>query len=172
MTNKILLTLTIVFLLLSVPRWFLGEDQNLLFTISLVIAEWLALILMLINGTLIKSRFMKVMYFLIGLVVLGMVFKILHLTGADEILMISMMAVPLAYTIHFFMKKRKTLLDVLKELTVISHFIISLLTIVHVIPSDNSWEATLLSNLIFWSTFFYFVAFGIKERILLHSQPG
>jgi len=168
MTNKILLILTLAFLLLSVPRWFLGEDQNILFTISLAIAEWLALMLMLINGTLIKTPYMKAMYILIALVILGSVFKILHLTGADEILMISMISVPALYTLHFFLKKRKSLLDVLKELTVLTHFTISSLTILHIIPIELVWGATQVSNLIFWGTFFYFIIVGIRQRTLVN----
>jgi hypothetical protein len=52
--------------------------------------------------------------------VLGAIFKILHLNGADEIILLGHLTLFIAYFIHFLGKKPKIRLDYLKVMVVAS----------------------------------------------------
>lgn len=78
------------------------------------IAEILCLILMLVNGTLMGTIPYKIFIGSILLLGLGAIFRIMHYTGGEEMMVLSFILIPLTYTIHFICKKPKDQLDVLK----------------------------------------------------------
>lgn len=132
--------------------------------INPAIAEILALIMMMINGTFMSWRFYKVIYLIGGGIVFGAILKILHLPGADEILLLSYLLMPLLYSIYFLTKKQKQLLDWLKLVCVWSYFIIAALSFLRVLQR-GSWIEWVSFGL-FWVTFVYFITDGVKQKKL------
>jgi hypothetical protein len=118
MNNKILITVIVLLLGSVLVNSFMpfGVRSELFITISL----YLALYMMLANGTFMTTRYAIPAQISIGLYVLGVIFKIMHLTGADQILIMSFGVVFVLYTIHFASKQPKNLLDYLKMLMLLS----------------------------------------------------
>jgi hypothetical protein len=96
----------------------------------------LALLMMLINGAFMSTRYFAIVKVGFGVLVLGVLFKILHLTGADQILAIGFLITAFAYGLHFVMKRPKTLLDYSKFLTMMCFVIPALLDMVGVISEQ------------------------------------
>ncbi len=82
-------------------------------------AFWFAGVsLLLKNGKFIYSKYARYVSFSIGLFIIAILFKILHLVGADILLVAFPVAVTLIYVLWFITKPVKQILDVLKLLWV------------------------------------------------------
>jgi hypothetical protein len=128
----ILVTLGLVGLLTSLDSGLTAQAE-----IILGVAEKVALIMMLANGTFYSTRYFTITKFLIGIVIIGALMKILHLPNADVILLTPFAAMAVVYTIHFSRKRPKTYLDVMKLLTVIVTLFPGPLKILHLISYDT-----------------------------------
>lgn len=123
----------------------------------LKVAELIGLLLMLYNGTLRITRFYS--YFLFGflLIILGGVMKIMHLPGADEMIIVSFPAMMIVYMTHFIMKKQKILLDYFKVLFVIVFIAITPLTVLHLIDDQMKEIILIVNHTLYWITFALFL---------------
>jgi hypothetical protein len=131
------------------------------------VAENLGIIMMLVNGTFIGTRLFKVALFFIGLVVLGFLFKIMHMPGADELLLFPYIIIFCLYFIHFLKKESKTGIDVLKLFMSICFLILPPLVILHLIGESGRDIIVLISHILFWVTFIYFLYTSVKQGVLL-----
>jgi len=139
------------------------------FNDSVVSSVWLlvkiaATWMMLTFGTFVDRRYFALAY-VIGIAIeIGVAFKLLHYSGADETLVVSLLAMPVLYFIHFLLKKQKQALDVLKVFTVLLHFIIALLVIMRWM--DGQTWVSYLPECSFWFTFAYYIVLGIRRKTL------
>src|SRR3954467_10580633 len=77
----------------------------------ITLSENLGIIMMLVNGTFVRTGIFKVALFFIALSVFGFLFRIMHMPGADQLLLCPFMVLFCLYFIHFLKKKSKTSVD-------------------------------------------------------------
>jgi len=152
-----------VFVLLGIADTFYPFD-NIILSRGWLLAKIAATWMMLTHGTFVNRRYFYLAYG-IGLAIgLGILFKILHYAGADQILAISLPAMVVLYFVHFLSKKQKQALDILKVLTVSFHFIIALLLIRHWMDG-HTW-VSYLPECSFWLTFAVYIVLGIQRKTM------
>jgi hypothetical protein len=125
-------------------------------------ATVLMLVMMLLNGTFMNTRYFSFAKFGLGVLVLGALFKILHLTGADQVLAFAFLILCLSYVIHFIQKRPKKLVDYFKCLTMLSFAIPIPLMIFSRIDELRS-DVEFLRFALLWITFILFVVFERKK---------
>lgn len=166
--NKFLLILILIFLTVSLITLFYPFNHYAeLYSTSA--AEITALILMIGNGTFMNTRYYTAFRVVIGLVIIGALLKILHLTGADQILLISLSAAPVVYIAYFIAKKEKRLLDVLKVITAVSFFLFAVIKLLHLVSPERMFKLQVVPHALFWITFICFVAVGAKNKTLFSN---
>lgn len=91
-----------------------------------------AIIILLKEGSFIRSRILiTILSLFIFIVLVGMLFKILHWEGADLLLMIGLTGIPFVYLVHFFRKKNKKITDYLKVVWLFAFSTGLMFTILH-----------------------------------------
>ncbi len=160
MSNKSLLI--VIFILLSVSLAttyldFLADDT---------IAEGSSLLATLLGGYLLIGNsdikttiWWRFINFAIGVLILGVLFKILHFTGADELLFAGCAGIVISYLLRFITKRSKNHLDILKALTVLSYGTITALVIFHYISKEYS----MITVALFWATLIDFAYLEWKK---------
>ena len=168
--NKFLFVLIVLLLAIAIVDQiaFISTSTYLVPAISMLgCAELLGIIMMLYNGTFRKSKFYRYALFAFGLVILSIVLKILHLIGADELLVISFPAIGICYVTYFFFKPEKKLLDYLKVLLVVLFLTGTDLAVLHLIDDPTSDSLRLAEQGLFWITFSLFIyQEGFRKRLL------
>jgi hypothetical protein len=132
----------------------------------LIIAENLGLIMMLVNGTFMHTRYFQIAKALVCVIVLGALFKILHYAGADQLLLFPFPILWLLYVIHFISKKTKNFLDILKVIMLLAVLLPQPLVILHMISYETKIVLFIISDILFWITFTYFIVSGYNRKIL------
>jgi hypothetical protein len=103
---------------LAQPAGFAGSLLGLVFLIS--------------YGTIYyRPVYANILKGLIGVTILGALFKIQHWVMADILLSISFLSIPVVYLVHFLTKPRKHLVDFSKLLFVLCQFTGAYLLIFH-----------------------------------------
>jgi hypothetical protein len=133
------------------------------------VAETVGIIMMLVNGTFIGSRLYTIALFVIGLIVLGFLFQIMHLPGADELLLYPYIILFCLYLVHFIYKKPKKRVDILKLVMLISFLVLPPLIMLHMISEENRELIVVTSHILFWLTFLDFLHTSRKEGVLLNK---
>jgi hypothetical protein len=82
-------------------------------------ANRIAMLTLLINGTLINSSKFKYMKIALGVAALGGILKIIHSPGGNEAVILGRLAIVIIYVLHFCSKPRHSIFDILKLLTVV-----------------------------------------------------
>jgi hypothetical protein len=131
---------------------------------SWTIATILALIMMLLNGTVMSTRYFSFAKAGLAILVLGVCFKIMHLSGAEEILALAFLMLFLSYGIHFITKHPKNPLDVFKLLTMLSFLIPTSLQMFHFLSYETKMALETVGFALFWFTFLLFL--GTKRKNL------
>jgi len=129
----------------------------------LAIIENLGILIMLWYGTFIKTRLFSYAQFAIGLMILGLLFKILHYPGGDELIAIASLALLTTYFIHFLRKTSKTRLDYLKMLTVTAIALWPPIVMLHLIPAEIVYIVRIIISGLFAVTFIGFLYNSYKE---------
>jgi hypothetical protein len=102
------------------------------------------------NGTTFRTNMRVWIFFFLGVTVLASVLKVMHLTGANELLSLGLAGVAATYFICFFRKETKGQLDILKAVWVVAFAVVTWLTQLHIIrPEWSNATAFLLWILIF-----------------------
>ena len=91
--NRLLLAI-VVLLLLSAAISLLLPTLPFETEVPITIAEIIGLIIMLINGTFKKSVFYKFFTASIFVLLLGVLLKVLHLKGADQLMALPYLVIP------------------------------------------------------------------------------
>jgi hypothetical protein len=134
---------------------------------SLMAAEWLAVALLLQNGTFGKTAFFKISLFAAGLFVIGSLFRVMHWPGAKELLVSSVAFILGTYEFHFAKKSSKHRLDWLKLLWVLTRVAGTVLTVLH---QPYGREVLYLSHAVLTLALLDFVYIGNKNNTLF-SKP-
>jgi len=133
------------------------------------VAENVGIIMMLVNGTFIDTRLFKIALFIAGLIVLGVLLKILHMPGADELLLYPFILLFCLYLVHFINKKPKRRIDILKVVMLASFLVPPPLMVLHIISGENREVFVLISHTLFRLTFLDFLYTSRKEGVLLNK---
>jgi len=167
--NRFLLALIALFLILSLIGYYTSLNITLtIYRNELVsIAENVGIIMMLVNGTFVSTRLFKIALFVLGLIVLGFLFKIMHMPGADELLIYPFIILFCLYVVHFTNKKSKRRVDKLKVAMLISFLVLPPFIMLHVISEEHREVIVLISHGLFWITFLDFLYTSYKEGVLL-----
>lgn len=157
--KKFLTAVIGLLLILSVVSWlgitktiFTGQAGSLL-----VAAEGVGIVLMLVSGTFYGSRHFQIALVFIVMYFAGFCLKILHLTGADQVLKIAPLALSAIYLIHFFNKHPKVLLDYLKLATIIIFVGYLSTSLLHLLTYDSIKLLAWALHIVFWITFVRFL---------------
>jgi hypothetical protein len=119
----------------------------------LVAANRLALIVMLVHGSLVHSPNFKLIALALGLILVGGIMKILHVPGADYVIPVVWVLIGIIYIFHFYSKNNKVLLDSLKLIVVM--LLANPLEVV--LPYQFLIHYTLVSEIFCAITFIYFL---------------
>ncbi|MDJ1471807.1 GldL-related protein [Xanthocytophaga flava] len=90
----------------------------------------------------------------IGIIIIGVLFKIMHWPGYKEILLISLSVIPVLYFIWLIRKPEKSQLDLIKVVWVVVTYLGAILTLLHQLYGH---ELLQLSYFLFWIMFFDFI---------------
>ncbi|HYC83752.1 MAG TPA: hypothetical protein VEB86_00960 [Chryseosolibacter sp.] len=125
-----------------------------------------ALVMMLVNGTFKKTRLFRLCGLAFALFGAGVVFKILHLPAADELLVTPLFVAPVLYSVYFATKRPIGHLDILKFLTVLTFFLPAALNGFELLPEGSQLLVSVLTHLVIWITFADFVVVKYAEGTL------
>lgn len=167
--NRLLLAI-VVLLLLSAAISLLLPTLPFETEVPITIAEIIGLIIMLINGTFKKSVFYKFFTASLFVLLLGVLLKVLHLNGADQLMALPYLVIPVVYTLYFIRKKSKDHLSIMKWLAVIFFFLPVSLSDFRLISDDAASPLFLTSHIIFWIAFADFLVIGFRDRTLFHTK--
>lgn len=116
--------------------------------IGLWMSELAGFFMLLINGTFLKTKYFKYFKGVFSIVIVAVLFKILHWSYSDILLIIGFIGFIIVYFFSFLNKPNRKRLDFLKLAWVITAFSIGLLKILkfigdqyQIIPSAIMWLA-------------------------------
>jgi len=123
-----------------------NPDAEFWTQIGLGISEFVGFLMLLFNGTFIKTRYFKITKGFIAIILIAALLKILHWENNGLIMTIGFIGIVITYTLSFINKPIKKRLDFLKLFWVFAAYTNSLLTYLHII-SD---EYQIISSAIMW----------------------
>ena len=127
----IILIILIIAIIGEVLLYYNVHDLDSLQRIISAFGRLAALIILLKEGSLMKSKMFITLMVLLIISVAGFLIKILHWAGADLMIMIGLSGISLVYIIHFLLKKAKKLTDYLKVIWLLSFSMGALFMILH-----------------------------------------
>ena len=111
-----LVILRIIFLLNLIPVMSFFWDLLSFLDSNFLVVVVLALYLIAGESKFMRSKWMRIIRAFFGLLILGVLFKILHWPGADFVLLGAITGLIVIYTIWFIRKPKKLMLDWVKWL--------------------------------------------------------
>jgi hypothetical protein len=123
------------------------------------IAQWIGLILLVTNGTLLQTSYWKIIVACCVMVVVSLLLKIIHSPLGHELFVASSIVIVLVYTVRFLQKKQKNLLDWLKYFWICSWLLSGAAT-----NMGFPFEAIdIIGMILFWVTVFVFISVRLKS---------
>lgn len=113
---KSLIIIAIALTAISAASYFISPEVA---GALIAIAGLSAMTAMIIDGTLRYTSFFKVILFAVVLLLIGAVMRIMHLPFVEYVEFFAECLIVITYTIHFYYKRNRQPLDVLKLVTVI-----------------------------------------------------
>lgn len=158
-TIGVLLVLSGIGLLikLQAPDNMLAQNYALQ---PILVAKFIGIFLLIYNGTIIKTRYFRIIQIGAAILIIGALFKIMHWFGGDELLLIASAGISVTYFLRFLAKDKKGFLDILKVLWVITACLGSVLTVLRWIPRATVY----ISDAIFWVMILYLVIEEFKKK--------
>jgi hypothetical protein len=144
-----LILITIILSLIAFVLPLIGFDAHLantVFSLTISVGQILALMLLLKNGTLLNSQWIKLIFVFVVVIIASAVFKWIHWAFAPELLLIGTSGVSIVYIIFFLSKKTKDFLAIVKVIWVPIAFLGGALIVLKLIPDYFIW----LSTFILW----------------------
>ncbi|HYG15213.1 MAG TPA: hypothetical protein VEC12_05620 [Bacteroidia bacterium] len=111
--NSTLLMLLGASILLIIPAAFVDIGYAYL-TVMSAAFNYAGISLLIKNGSFIRSNFMRYLSISISLLLIAILFKIVHLRGADILFIVAFTAVFTIYFVWFIKKHKKQLTDIIK----------------------------------------------------------
>jgi hypothetical protein len=156
MSNKAILLCIVILLGVTTAGYvyvFLSEPDETIVGIvnsAFSIATLMALYLIVTTGTMAKTAYWRFIMGGVAVLMLGAVFKVLHLTGA---------AIGVTYLVRFIRKETKGHLDILKLAWVIAFCLTKVSRLLHLIPEDYHF----IADLLFWAVMVDFAYLELKK---------
>jgi hypothetical protein len=140
-TRLFTIGLALSLLAIAAGNWLLdtpaaSETGSQLLTYGAEGARLLAWGLLISGGTILGTWYFRLILLLTGLLLVGVMFKIQHLPGANSLLWGSFSGIALTYAVRFARKAHKGQLDVLKLLLVLASCGSALLVIMRLAPRE------------------------------------
>lgn len=110
----------------------------IIFSFAALLSTLFSVVLLARAGTTIRTKHWLGIKISLGLILLGVVFKVLHLIGADVLYLIGSAGVALFYLAAFRTKPQYNALDYLKLVWLLSHLFTTALIVLNQIPSIYS----------------------------------
>ena len=171
MNNKLNLIIILVGFLTAIVGWVLSTIENnvevyyRLFNGGLVLAKFASVALLVRNSNLFSLVYGWIFQACAGLIFLGAIIKILHLPGANQVLFLALLIIPVSYLVRFLKKEQKRRLDIIKLLWVTAACVSGVLFLGHWV----SREILYVPDVLFWLMVLDFVITGWKENTLFKS---
>lgn len=112
------------------------KEAESLINLGLSISEVAGFIMLVRNGTFIKTRFFRFFKLAFAVVLIGALFKILHYPYGNEIVAIGLICIIIVYTFSFLNKPIKKRLDIIKLIWVVVAYTNTILVFLHLIGDD------------------------------------
>jgi len=143
------------------------NHDDLIFQISTSIFMFFGLLLILKHSKLIyETKFIRIIYFLLGIQVIGTIIKIQHYPGSRIFYMISSLGFIVTYLYRYIKKENKILLDNIKVIWVIIYFSSIILINLSINFGDNLNEIGFIIFIIM------FIQFMIDNRKLIQFKKN
>ncbi|AXP82930.1 hypothetical protein CJ739_3871 [Mariniflexile rhizosphaerae] len=123
-----------------------NPDTEFWTQLGLGISEFIGFLMLLFNGTFIKTRYFKIAKLFIAIILIAALLRILHWEYNRLIMTVGFIGIVITYTLSFLNKPIKKRLDFLKLFWVFAAYTNGLLTYLHII-SD---EYQIISSAIMW----------------------
>jgi hypothetical protein len=149
-----LVVLVVGLLLLMIPA--LEDDAWVMMAVAQSVAEWTGLVLLVSHGTILKSGYRWYILASVFIVGCSFLFKILHLPGADQMMVLGFLFFEIVYTIRFVRQRYTGITGWFKYLWICSWCVATVGTILHRLPP----EFDLVPAILFWIT----IAFFLREK--------
>ena len=131
-----------------------------MFDYGMRIGSFVGLIMLLLNGTFIKTKYFKIAQGMIAIIIIGTLLKIMHWTRyANLIIVVGLIGIALSYFLHFAKKPIKKRLDYLKLLWIIISYTFAILILLRLISRDYAE----FGNYLLWLTIIDFAITGQKN---------
>ncbi|CAL2107597.1 conserved membrane hypothetical protein [Tenacibaculum sp. 190524A02b] len=135
-----------------------------MFDYGIRIGTFLGIIMLLSNGTFIKTKYFKISQGVFSLVIIGALFKIMHWTiYANHIIVTGLIVIMILYILSFLEKPIKKRIDYLKLIWVIINYVFGILVFLKFLKR----EYLVLGTFIIWLIIIEFLIIGLKNRTIL-----
>lgn len=121
--------------ILSFFTSFYSEDW---INFGLNISNLSGLLLLLMNGTFIKTKYYNYSFLFVSMLLIGSLFKVNHWPLSNLLITSAYIGIVILYSISFFKKPIKKRLDILKLIWVLIEFCSNLLIFFHMISNEYS----------------------------------
>ena len=136
------LIISVVFIAIMIISYLLSllsiQYSLIVYSFAAAISTLSTSLLLLKSGTTIRSKFWRGIKFSIGIVIIGILFKVLKLIGADILVVVGFVGVGIFYSIAFFRKPKRSTLDFMKISWLWTYLLTTGLILLNQIPSSFS----------------------------------
>ena len=137
----------------------IGLGWNM-FDYGIRIGSFVGLIMLLLNGTFIKTKYFKIAQGIVVVIIIGVLLKIMHWTiYVNLVIVMGLIGIVLSYFLHFAKKPFKIRLDYLKLLWIIVSHAFAILILLRLIRRDYAE----FGNYLLWLTIIDFAITGQKN---------
>lgn len=152
-SNRRTMLFFVLTLLYSIAVYLIDFDNAVLLRVLTVGQQIISLgwiIAMIRESGFNRTLYFRILLGIIPVLLFGMLAKLQHWPIANPVLLLAYAGVLVVYSIRFFKKKRKEILDMLKWAWVISALAVGILLMSHYVSKDHAMiPAIVFLNLIF-----------------------
>jgi hypothetical protein len=168
--NKLVLIAIAIFILAGIALWIYPIEPLFGFPVPdtlFWLAKALVIIIMLANGSFYETIFFKITKLAVAILFLGAIFKIMHIEGADLLIVSTSVLIPFIYLVYFLKKARREFIGYAKVAAVFLRFIPSALLILHLFDREYCLDLILVSDILVAVIFINFTIRGLGDKSLL-----
>lgn len=159
-----IIVISLIAIICGLLLFFIPIFENhgiFIMTLGQTVAEWTGLILLVLNGTVMKTKYWK--YIIAGglLLVISALFIILHLPWGRELMFAGLVFIELTYTVRFIQRRYASLFDWMKYIWTGAWYSATIF-IVFMNWSEGWW---LVSDALFWITITIFLTGRLNHTV-------
>ncbi|GAA3561424.1 GldL-related protein [Snuella lapsa] len=158
----IIIGLVIALISFLVSKFKYSPNTEFWTNIGLAISEFSGFIMLIRNGTFIRTKYFRVFKGVFAIILIGALFKILHYPYGNEIIVVGFAFAVLIYFFSFLNKPIRKRLDYLKLFWVVVAYTGGILRFLHIINDDYQ----ILSSAIMWLAIIDYMKMERQKRRL------